>query len=198
LALALLLVGTGLAIGFGLAEAPTTRSTIVVAQETTPLPPGFQYYGETLSLPGVFTSLTGVARVTVDSLLYPVSEQAVGTSVSPEVGREFAVVFAVECAGPAGVQKGLDPLDFELVFPGGTSDRLFPRGTGSQPVLIGPAKNGVSLADIKTLSPGQCVDGAVIFEIPAGSHPKIVSYHLLVPNRTYYWTPLPETPPGGP
>jgi hypothetical protein len=134
----------------------------------------------------------------VYSLLYPLSDQAVGSSLPAEVGREFAVVFAGECAGPTGVQNGLDPLDFDLVFPKGTTDQLFPSGTGSQPVLIGLPTAMPSLAAITTLNPGQCAAGAVIFEIPAGSSPKLVSYHLLVPNRTYYWTPLPKTPPGGP
>lgn len=197
LLLGVLTLGTGLGIGLGLSEAPTTRSMNVAAQETTLLPPGFQYYGETLSLPEGSTSPTDITRVTVYSLLYPVGYQALGSALPAEVGREFAVAFAGECAGPTGIQNGLDPLDFDLVFPKGTSGQLFPRGTGSQPVLIG-LPNRPSLAAIGTLSPGQCAVGAVTFEIPVGSSPKIVSYHLLFPNRTYYWTPLPKTPPGNP
>lgn len=133
------------------------------------------HYGQTAHLsPDAVDLQLGVTSITVRSLAIPAPAQP---PLPADAGKEFAVALIQMCAGPGGVQGRLDPLGFNLFFPGGQT--------------VDPTPNEVEpgLDEINALGAGQCGSGYVTFEIAKGSTPSGVEYQTGLPNRAYRWAP---------
>jgi hypothetical protein len=84
---------------------------------------------------------------------------------SPPPGKVFAAADVGGCAGPEGVELGLNPFDFELQMPDNT--RLQPSYSGSKEPRLRSSP----------LPPGECIRGWITFEVPQATKAKAIIFN---------------------
>lgn len=127
---------------------------------STTQPPNGKPLGTKISFP---PDTSGAVNVSVLTYSQPVTPSDQFTT--PSAGDVFAVITVQDCAGPGGEPSGPDTTSFTLVL-----------ADGSQLQSDSQDATTPSLDSINALSPGQCGEGSVTFDVPQGQRPVSIEY----------------------